>query len=75
MSQQFSAEQLKVLHDSFEIFDKDQDGEISCDELQQVLLAAGKGQTKEQVQEMIKSVDTNANGTVSFPELVKMMEG
>ena len=65
---------LEALNESFEIFDTNGDGEISCLELHQVLLDVGKSHTIEQVNQMVKRVDKDGNGTASFQEVIEMIE-
>ena len=73
MSDSSSKEELDQLYEAFAIFDKDGDGQISCEELHQVMVAAGKTQSKEQVEQMLNRVDMDGNGTVSFQEMADMM--
>ena len=67
----FCKKEWDLFSKAFSILDKN--GEISCQELQQVLLAVGKTGTKEEVEQIMKRVDKDENGSVSFPELLDMM--
>jgi calmodulin len=44
---------------AFDLFDKNNDGKISSDELGRVLRTLGHNYSNEEVQEMISNVDTN----------------
>ncbi|KAG6543061.1 hypothetical protein Mapa_015557 [Marchantia paleacea] len=63
------------LLDAFQIFDKDQDGYITAQELQKVLVNLGmpEGNSLKKCQKMIESVDADGNGQVDFKEFKKMM--
>lgn len=68
-------EQIQEFKQVFEIFDKDGDGDISSSELTEVIKAMGMDETS--VQELVKHVDIDGDGVVSFEEfcllLVKRM--
>jgi len=65
-----SKEKLKQ---AFSIFDRDQNGFISAEEIRQVL--DHKGTMNEKVwEDIIKEVDINGDGEISYPEFEKMME-
>lgn len=59
---------------AFDLFDKNNDGKISSDELGRVLRTLGHNYSNEEVQEMISNVDTNENGFVEFDEFLTMMK-
>ena len=52
---------------AFEIYDKDGSGSISTDEIKQVL-GVGKDISEEVWQQIVKEVDANGDGEVSFEE-------
>merc|ERR1712228_384518 len=52
----------------------DQNGAIDSNELQTVLKTLGQNIGKDEVQEMMSSVDMNDNGEIEFLEFVQMME-
>jgi len=54
------------------MFDKDGNGLISSDEIKEVL-GFGKTLSEEAVNEIIKQVDENGDGQISFEEFVAMM--
>jgi calcium-dependent protein kinase len=52
---------------AFEMYDKDGSGSISTDEIKQVL-GVGKDISEEVWQQIVKEVDANGDGEVSFEE-------
>ena len=64
------------LHAAFKMFDKDNSGMISADEIREVLCFGGKDQLSvEAVDAIIKQVDENGDGDIEFSEFVTMMTG
>ncbi|WOL03140.1 calmodulin-2/4-like isoform X2 [Canna indica] len=61
------------LRAAFKVFDKDDDGYISADELMIVMANLGEQVTQDEVQEMIMEADTNGDGHVDFSEFSKIM--
>lgn len=63
------------LKEAFDVFDKDNDGLISVEELALVLTSLGlrEGKKIEECKEMIKKVDMDGDGMVNFNEFKKMM--
>ena len=55
------------------MFDKDGGGSISVDEIKQVL-AFGKNLDEKVIAEVIKQVDANGDGEISFEEFAEMMK-
>jgi len=62
------------LRKSFDLFDTDKDGRITSSELLSAFKLWGKDVTVDEVQSIIRQVDTDKNGTVEFEEFVKLME-
>eukprot|EP00826_Nyctotherus_ovalis_P049522 TRINITY_DN599_c0_g2_i2.p2 TRINITY_DN599_c0_g2~~TRINITY_DN599_c0_g2_i2.p2 ORF type:complete len:208 (-),score=83.79 TRINITY_DN599_c0_g2_i2:109-732(-) len=60
-----SSEKLK---EAFKIFDKDGDGQITVDEIKEVL-----GGSDEMVAEIVRSADLDGDGQISFSEFTQMM--
>jgi len=58
----------------FEMFDKNNDGRISSEELGCVLRTLGHQHTAKEVDDMIKNADTNENGGVEYDEFITMMK-
>ena len=64
----------KNLKIAFDVFDKDKSGGISANELK-LLLGESNVHTKEEVwKNMIKEIDLNGDGQISFEEFKKMMK-
>ena len=55
------------------MFDKDNSGTISAEEIKAVL-SQSKGLSESAVQEIIKQVDENGDGQISFEEFTHMMK-
>ncbi|CAH9082790.1 unnamed protein product [Cuscuta europaea] len=64
---------LKELREAFDFYDADQDGLISVAELKSILSRLGMGCSAEDCSNMIKSVDSDEDGSVNFTEFKKMM--
>ncbi|CAL5413408.1 unnamed protein product [Camellia sinensis] len=61
------------LKEAFKVFDKDQNGYISANELRHVMINLGEKLTDEEVDQMIKEADLDGDGQVNYEEFVKMM--
>lgn len=62
---------------AFDLFDKNHDGRISSDELGRVLRTLGHDHSQEEVEDMIKTADTNGEskplmGSIKYITLVLM---
>ncbi|XP_065062295.1 neo-calmodulin-like [Rhopilema esculentum] len=63
------------LKEAFSIFDRNGDGKISHEEIGNVLRKMGYTVSQKEVQEMLKSVDTDGNGYLEYQEFIDMMVG
>ncbi|KAJ4838587.1 hypothetical protein Tsubulata_007083 [Turnera subulata] len=61
------------LREAFKVFDKDQDGYISPNELKHVMINIGEHPTDEELEQMIRDADLDGDGQVNFEEFVRMM--
>lgn len=61
------------LESAFKMYDLDNDGRISVDELYRVLKNLGEVSSFQECQQMIKSVDSNNRDSVSFQDFKAMM--
>ena len=61
------------LQTAFKMFDKDGGGSISTDEIKQVL-SFGQNLDEKVIAEVIKQVDANGDGEISFEEFAEMMK-
>lgn len=55
------------------LFDKDGDNTITTKELAVVMKSLGQNPTEAELQEMVRVLDADGNGTVEFAELMEMM--
>lgn len=63
-----------VMRSTFDLFDKDSSGYISKDEFAQVLAALGQSPSRDDLDQMMKSIDVDGDGRVSFEEFASMMQ-
>ncbi|XP_031271031.1 calmodulin-like protein 8 [Pistacia vera] len=61
------------LREAFKVFDKDQDGYISPNELTHVMMNLGEKLTDEEVEQMVREADLEGDGQVNYEEFVRMM--
>ncbi|KAM7471086.1 hypothetical protein LguiA_009269 [Lonicera macranthoides] len=61
------------LKEAFHLYDQDNDGKISVEELHKILTRLGEKCTIQDCTRMIDSVDSNGDGFVNFEEFKKMM--
>ncbi|EGC34278.1 actin bundling protein [Dictyostelium purpureum] len=73
MASNFSANEINEFRKIFEQFDENKDGSISAIELTKMLTQLGEKVTGVQVRDMIKEVDTDNSGTISFDEFLTVM--
>jgi len=64
---------LDELRAAFNMFDKDGSGQISIQELKQVMHSLGERLTDRELEEMIHEADNNGDGEINFEEFCKMM--
>lgn len=61
------------LREAFGVFDRNQDGLISREELRHVMVSLGEKMSEEEVDGMIFEADLDGDGFVDFREFVRMM--
>ncbi|XP_069114920.1 calmodulin-like [Argopecten irradians] len=61
------------LRTAFKVFDKDESGKISFEELKSALTSIGEKLTDDEVKEMLREADSNGDGEIDFQEFVTMM--
>ena len=66
-----SADQIEELRKAFDVMDANKDGQVTKDELKQLLSGLGEEVTDEVVNEMIQIADTDGDGKVNFEEFCK----
>nr|CAH7744802.1 unnamed protein product [Callosobruchus chinensis] len=57
----------------FEVFDKNNDGLISSNELRHVMTSLGERLSEEEVDDMIKEADLDGDGQVNYEEFVTIL--
>ena len=74
MTRKFEATNIdEELRNAFRVFDKDNDGLISTQELKTVMESQGEKLTEDEIAEMIKEADIDGDGKINFDELTKVM--
>ncbi|GAV57538.1 EF_hand_5 domain-containing protein [Cephalotus follicularis] len=66
-------EQVVQFKEAFSLFDKDGDGCITIEELATVIKSLDQTPTEEELQDMIREVDADGNGTIEFEEFLNLM--
>ena len=61
------------LRHAFRVFDKDDDGTITTQEIGSVLRNLGSFPTEQELQQMLADIDIDGDGTFSFEEFVQLM--
>uniref|UniRef100_A0A0D9XTM5 EF-hand domain-containing protein n=1 Tax=Leersia perrieri TaxID=77586 RepID=A0A0D9XTM5_9ORYZ len=74
MANHLSEQQISDFRDAFSLFDKNNDGCISREELATVLTSLGMAPSQEDLQDMIVAVDEDGNGTIEFDEFLSIMK-
>ncbi|ONK64999.1 uncharacterized protein A4U43_C07F32410 [Asparagus officinalis] len=62
------------LREVFKVFDRDQNGYITANELRNVMISLGEKLTHEETEQMIREADLDGDGQVDYQEFVQMME-
>jgi len=70
---QITRDDTECLRDAFALFDADDDGEITTEELAKIMNHHGFYPSPEELNTMVGNVDKNSNGTVDYDEFVEMM--
>jgi calmodulin len=65
--------QVAEYQDAFSALDTDHDGFIASSQLGQILRSIGENPTDAEVQDMINEIDFDGNGSIEFPEFLRMM--
>ncbi|ORX73619.1 calmodulin [Linderina pennispora] len=73
MSEKFNEEQINEYREAFSLFDRDNDGSITAQELGTVMRSVGQKPTEAELQDMINEVDKDGNGTIDFAEFLSLM--
>ncbi|SPQ24314.1 5ef4de72-1994-4316-857a-dca6952267fa [Thermothielavioides terrestris] len=68
-----SADQIDQYRQAFEMFDKDKTGDITADELGQVMKELGLNPSDQELQDLVDEADLNKDGVISFEEFLTLM--
>jgi len=68
-----SCDQMDDVKAAFRVFDCDNNGSISKEELREAMVNLGQRCTEEEFSVMFNTADTNRNGRIDFDEFVEMM--
>jgi calmodulin len=60
--------------EAFDMFDTDRKGFINVDQIRRALKKFGQDLTRREVEDMIKGLDTDGSGTLSFEEFITFMQ-
>ncbi|VAI30019.1 unnamed protein product [Triticum turgidum subsp. durum] len=67
------AEAEEELHEAFRVFDKDNNGFISLDELRTVMKNLGEKLSEDELNEMLQEADADGDGQINYKEFAKVM--
>jgi calmodulin len=73
MRARLNQRQIREIREAFSIFDKDGDGSISAKELGTVMRSLGMAPTDQDIQRLIRAVDTDGSGEIEFEEFLDLM--
>jgi calmodulin len=73
MEEYLTEDQINECRETFKMFDKDGDGQISAKELGIVMRQLGLSPTEDEIIEMILEVDEDGNGEINFDEFLTIM--
>ena len=73
MAQTLTDDQKGEIKEAFNFFDKDKDGSIDVNELNNVMKSLGKNPTDNEMQSLIKGVDSDGDGMINYEEFQNMM--
>jgi Ca2+-binding EF-hand superfamily protein len=69
----FSEDKIAEFREAFELFDKDQDGCITIDDLAALMKALNFPPTDQEIQNMKSEVDVDQNGNVDYKEYISLI--
>ncbi|CAF3897988.1 unnamed protein product [Rotaria sp. Silwood2] len=70
-SRRYSTQELEA---AFKTFDSDGNGFLTMDELQCVMSKMGRHMTQNEIKVMVKSLDLDKDGKISFNEFIKLFD-
>ena len=74
MINEISSKKKNEYLETFKIFDKNNDGQITQDELKQLLNNIGQKPSDSEIQDMINEIDIDGDGKINFDNFITLME-
>lgn len=71
--ERLSKEKIAELKEAFALFDKDGDGRITANELENVMRSMGENPTSKELSKIIQDLDTDGSGAIEFNEFSNLM--
>ncbi|GAM37849.1 calmodulin [Talaromyces pinophilus] len=66
MAESLTEEQIARFREAFAVFDKDGNGEITAEELKEVMRSLGQNPTEAELQDIVNELDVDHTGTIDF---------
>lgn len=73
MSNNLTEEQIQEFKEAFTLFDKDNNGTISKQELSTVMRSLGLSPSEQEVTDLMNEIDVNGNKSIEFSEFLTLM--
>lgn len=73
MDNQFLEEKSREIKEAFDMFDRDKDGKINNNELNNVMKALGYNLTEKEISEIMGENDNDNDGKLKFEEVLNML--
>ncbi|XP_074655382.1 neo-calmodulin-like [Tubulanus polymorphus] len=75
IERELTSEEIKMFREAFASFDRNGDGKISLEELQDVLgTLLGQAPDEDGLQKIMNEIDTDRSGTIEFSEFLELMQ-
>ncbi len=74
INDEISSKKKNEYLEAFKIFDKNNDGLITQDELKQLLNNIGQKPSDSEIQDMINEIDIDGDGKINFDNFITLME-
>ncbi|XP_065685054.1 neo-calmodulin [Hydra vulgaris] len=70
----FSDDEINGFREIFSMYDKDNSGTITLNEIGEVMKSAGLNPSDEEIKQMILEMDSNDSGTIEFSEFLAIIK-
>ena len=74
MTHEISSQKKNEYLEAFKIFDRNNDGQITHDELKLLLNNIGQKPSDSEIQDMINEIDIDGDGKINFDNFITLME-